>query len=235
MSVSEQPMYLNVPERMRDSMMPPPPGFDPNAVTFLKSFVSQTYTGLTLDIMNPRPEDMSILDVAHHLARITRYGGAIRPEHYSVAEHSWIMAWFILNYWQELGITTPAKATVLAYEALMHDVGETWYGDIRAPLKKAFPEFKKCAKLTDEVAAIKWGFTIPTPKLIDQIDKRIVADEKKALLNPLANGNEWAQCDTEPLGVAIIGWSPTVAEHKWLDMYGTLAGRLFPDRLREEF
>ncbi len=212
--------------------------FDPNAVSFLKSFVSQTYTGLTMDLTNPRPEDMSIIDAAHHLARITRYGGAIKTDCYSVAEHSYLMAKYIIDNAQELLAVELAHGErldldvvwMMAYEALMHDVGETWYGDIRAPLKKMFPEFKRFCVKTDNVAADKWGYSREKPAPVEQLDKRIVADEKAALLNPLANGNAWVQEKTPPLGVTIYGWYPRVAEAKWLEMYHALATRLFPER-----
>ena len=47
----------------------------------------QTYTSVQFWPLDPRPEDVRIEDVAHHLSLICRFNGAVR-EFYSVAQHS---------------------------------------------------------------------------------------------------------------------------------------------------
>jgi uncharacterized protein len=38
----------------------------------------QTFTGRAFFPLNPRPEDVVLEDIAHHLANICRFGGAVR-------------------------------------------------------------------------------------------------------------------------------------------------------------
>ena len=87
-----------------------------------------TYTGKKFYPLNPNPEDIDILDIAHHLSLICRFTGACRI-HYSVAEHS-VRVMSLVPKDQKLG-------------ALLHDSPETYMADLSRGLKPAFPEYKK--------------------------------------------------------------------------------------------
>ena len=51
----------------------------------------QTYTGRAFDLLDPRPEQIDPLDIAHALSQICRFTGHVR-EFYSVAQHSVLVA-----------------------------------------------------------------------------------------------------------------------------------------------
>ncbi|OHX12453.1 phosphohydrolase [Chromobacterium sphagni] len=51
----------------------------------------QTVSGRYLNVLDPKPDDIDIADIAHHLAHICRFGGACR-QFYSEAEHAIRMA-----------------------------------------------------------------------------------------------------------------------------------------------
>ncbi len=57
---------------------------------------SQTYTGRMVSLLDPKPEDICIEDVAHHLAIVNRFGGATR-EPYSVAQHAVLVSIYVEN------------------------------------------------------------------------------------------------------------------------------------------
>lgn len=86
-----------------------------------------TASGRAFDLGRPRAEDITVTDIAHHLALINRFNGAtLRP--YSVAEHSLFVAEIAER---ELGLRDPFG--VLA--ALLHDAHEAYLGDIIQPVR----------------------------------------------------------------------------------------------------
>ncbi len=85
-----------------------------------------TPSGKPFDILNPRTEDVDINDVAHQLARINRWNGAIKFDHFTVAQHS-----VIASYAARL------IAPECELHALLHDAPEYVIGDINSPMKKA--------------------------------------------------------------------------------------------------
>ena len=80
----------------------------------------QTAHGRTFDLANPRPEDIHVDDIAHHLAQINRFTGAARRP-YNVAQHSCLVAQLL-----------PPR---LRLAGLLHDAAEAYTGDWSSPLK----------------------------------------------------------------------------------------------------
>lgn len=120
--------------------------------------------------LDPRHEDLSIRDIAHHLSLICRYGGAARY-HYSVAQHSVLVS----------QNCNPQYAK----QALLHDAAEAYIGDMVRPLKEesvgvAFEEIEATIRA---MIFERYGVapTKASNRSVDTIDKRIVIDEVKAL------------------------------------------------------
>lgn len=84
----------------------------------------QTFTGKVIEVANPRLVDIDILDIAHALSRLCRYGGHV-TSWYSVAAHSLAMAMF--------AETLEDQAML---EALLHDASEAYLGDTISPVRK---------------------------------------------------------------------------------------------------
>ncbi len=80
-----------------------------------------TYSGKRFNPIDPVIEDISIIDIAHALSNVCRYGGQCK-EFYSVAQHSVICSWESDGW--------------LKGVALLHDASEGYLGDIIAPLKQ---------------------------------------------------------------------------------------------------
>lgn len=85
-----------------------------------------TVSGKRLSLVTPLVSDVTINDIAHSLSRINRFNGHIRPEHYSVAEHSVRCAIAAER------LALPATAQMAC---LLHDAHEYAVGDISTPLK----------------------------------------------------------------------------------------------------
>ena len=89
--------------------------------------VIRTHTGHLMDLNNPKWGDINIDDIAWSLAKLIRYNGHI-PWDYTVARHSIIMSYYVPEEY--------------AMEALLHDSGEAYCGDIIKPLKRLYPKLE---------------------------------------------------------------------------------------------
>ncbi len=95
-------------------------------------------------VMNPQTEDICILDIAHCLSHVCRFGGNTRT-HYSVAQHSLHVASLVPREHQ--------------LQALLHDATEAYLGDVIKPLKNQLPTYS-------DIEAVWWRviareFSIP--------------------------------------------------------------------------
>ena len=84
-----------------------------------------TYTGLQIEALSPKVEQIDITDIAHALSRQCRYGGMCK-NHYSVARHS-------ANVMQAVKVMGGNLET--QFYALMHDASEAYLVDIPTPIK----------------------------------------------------------------------------------------------------
>ena len=88
-------------------------------------------SGRRLDLLDPRPEDIEIADIAHGLARVARWNGQTLGTHaFSVAQHSLLVERIVRI---ETGENNPA----LSMAALLHDAPEYVIGDLISPFKAA--------------------------------------------------------------------------------------------------
>lgn len=101
-----------------------------------------TATGRLVDPFDLRVKDISLRDIAHHLAMTCRFHGGVST-FYSVASHSLAVSR------QAVNIARLDAAAVCAFDppterealrltgayALLHDAGEAYLGDIRQPIK----------------------------------------------------------------------------------------------------
>ena len=83
----------------------------------------QTYTGKQFWPLEPRIQDVDILDIAHGLSMNCRFNGQC-DKLMSVAQHSVIVSERVPEY--------------LALRGLLHDASEAYIPDISRPIKSAF-------------------------------------------------------------------------------------------------
>lgn len=87
-----------------------------------------TLKGKRVSLLNPDRVLLDIKEIAHALSRINRFTGHIKPEHYSVAEHSVRCSLFAAAWGR------PLETQLWA---LLHDAHEAFVGDISTPMKHA--------------------------------------------------------------------------------------------------
>lgn len=117
----------------------------------------ETVSGVYVDLADPKPEMISITDIAWGLSRQARFAGhTITDLPYSVAQHSVFVAQIVegildtgskihkkftaagILEWTELAefINDPMRKNWTIWKALMHDAGEAYLIDLPSPVKR---------------------------------------------------------------------------------------------------
>jgi 5'-deoxynucleotidase YfbR-like HD superfamily hydrolase len=112
--------------------------------TWLSGDYFITFSGVHIDPTNPRPEDIRLVDIAHNLSMIPRFGGAC-PSFYSVGSHSMYVA----------DLLPPG----LRVEGLLHDASEAYCGDLIKCIKVLCPDYSAVESRFE--AAIRARFGLP--------------------------------------------------------------------------
>lgn len=172
-----------------------------DAVSWRRGDWMQTFTGRQFWPMDPRPEDVDPLDIAHALSLLCRYNGHV-DRFYSVAEHCVLMSHAV-----------PPED---ALWALLHDATEAYVGDMIRPLKHSMPDYRAAEDRV--MVAIVERFELAStsmPASVKDVDNRILLTERATLMD--RHAGEWAVDHLEPLPVKVLGWDPMWAEARYID------------------
>ena len=126
-------------------------------------------SGGYLDLLNPKPEQIHIEDIAHGLSHICRFNGQTKI-FYSVAQHCIMVSELVPQH--------------LALEALLHDASEAYIGDVITPLKHLLPDYLEIEENLERVIRQRFGISLAHNPIIKKFDKIAVVSEKYALLDP---------------------------------------------------
>lgn len=163
--------------------------------------------------IDPRPEEVHIEDIAHHLGNICRYTGGT-SRFYSVAEHSVYVS--------------QAVPPEHALWGLLHDASEAYLTDIARPVKKYLTDYAPIEHRIMEVIAKKFDLPWPEPPEVKEIDNRILMDEKAAL-KPGHPPRPWDNIKGGALGIAIQGVEPWYATMMFKKRFTELTGYAFKE------
>ena len=166
----------------------------------------QTYTGGKFFIGDPRPEEVFLTDIAHHLAYLCRYNGATQG-FYSVGQHSLILS----DHAQATG-----QSRMTAILALMHDAAEAYFGDHIVALKAICPELRAIEAPIWEAVSKRFYLAATEKEIqwVKEMDKRICNNEKSSLMRA---GQNWVIQSLEPLDIqGIVPYNPFVVEEEFL-------------------
>jgi len=173
-----------------------------------------TYTGRRIFPLNPSPDNINLLDIAHALSNQCRFTGHVR-KFYSVAEHSCRVHDIV--------------PTELKLAAILHDASEYALMDLARPVKeqKEMYLFREAEDALMECIAEKYNFTYPLEDKIKEADKILLVTEYRDLMPPEVfkvtdfNGHK-------PLENYINPWTPEMAKSAMmlrLEKLGLKVGR----------
>lgn len=136
--------------------------------TWLEGSWFISYSGRQLVAENPDPASIDLIDIAHHLSMVCRFGGAC-PTFYSVASHSMYV----------VDLLPPE----LAIEGLLHDASEAYLGDMIKCVKRLCPDYASLEHVWELAIRDRFGLpTRPTPEvkaLVKQADIAALLAERR--------------------------------------------------------
>ena len=154
-----------------------------------------THSGRRIYLSSMSEKDIQLKDIAHHLTKICRYGGALNlNQHYSVAQHSVLLA----SYARANGYTLDIQRALL-----LHDATEAYLGDVVSGLKALLPDYKDIERGVQGLIAEKYGISLApcVEKVVKELDTRILLDEALAFVPHHYEHFKEQLVDLEPLGV----------------------------------
>ena len=170
---------------------------------------TQTYTGRQFWPLDPRPSEVSIIDIAHALSNQCRFSGHSNT-FYSVAQHSVIVSRLCPK--------------TMALTGLMHDASEAYLGDWIRPIKKLML-FNHCGGLVGASAIedLVWQAICDRFGLIRKLPEDIIRCDDVALVTE-ARDIMGGQCrpwpsNAEPLPQRIVPVGPKDAEIAFLTRF----------------
>ena len=165
----------------------------------------QTASGLAFDLLDPKPEQICIGDIATALSRLVRFTG---HSPYSVAQHSVAVSRMV-----------PARH---ALAGLLHDSHEAYCGDVATPIKRAIgPAWRTLEDRCWAAVAAKFGLDVTIPEEVKRADLADLSNEKRAFLPHWPR--EWFPMPA-PAGGDIRVWDAGEARAVFLGRFRELGG-----------
>ena len=170
----------------------------------------RTHSGLHVHPFNPKPDEISIFDIARSLSQMCRFLGHTEA-FYSVAQHSVLVSELV-----------PRED---ALWGLLHDASEAYLCDLPSPIKRD-PEMNIYRILEDRLMAAvceRYGLRPEMPRSVVLADKALLATEFRDVT--AVDDLEWiaGECGVEPApDYYIVAWPPIVAEARFMARFEEL-------------
>lgn len=132
----------------------------------------RTYTGRYFDYLQPKADDINILDIAVHLAREPRWASATK-ERFSVGQHLVLTC----DYIKDQGGTQVDQLLGLA-----HDWTEAYTKDLPKPFKNVLPGYCELEnKIWDRICLHFFRQKVKLPEIVKKIDGVMLNAENRDL------------------------------------------------------
>lgn len=128
--------------------------------------ITTLLTGRSIDLANPKVDDIFIEDIAAALSKINRFTG-YTARAYTVAEHC-LLGLEFLPAWDR-------------FEYLMHDATEAYLGDCSGPLKSLLKEYQALEERWRLAISERFGLKKATPAIVKLTDQRMLVTEMRDL------------------------------------------------------
>lgn len=167
----------------------------------------RTYRGGVFHILDPKPDEIDIVDIAHALSMTCRFTGHVR-NFYSVAEHCLRVSELVPEHHR--------------LWALLHDASEAFIADVSSPAKQ-LAEFKPYRTLEAKIERAifeRFGLFGGRPASVKEADVVMLSTEARDLMGVRDPVKDWSL--PEPLPEHIHPLMPAVAERRYLQTFASL-------------
>lgn len=170
-----------------------------------------TRSGRRVYPLDLKKDDISEIDIAHHLAMLCRWTGACK-RHFSIAQHSFHMA----EYAAKIGLDIEAQ-----FAFLLHDAAEAYLNDMARPVKRdpKLEGYRIAEKFALAMIGIRFGvdFREFTSESLRIADNSMLITEARQLMT---------HYNPEPsypsLPIKLPSWTPTTARVYWYSAFRDL-------------
>lgn len=169
----------------------------------------ETFTGKKFHVLDPKPEEIDILDIAHALSMQCRYSGHVK-KFYSVAEHSTFVSFLCPD---------------APLEGLLHDASEAYISDLSRPVKyfsEVGKHYKEVESHLMKAIAEKFGISTNFPKSVHYADGVMLYSEKDQLMNPEVQWDGVCEGDSPKERVSVYCYPHDVAKQHFLERFESL-------------
>jgi hypothetical protein len=124
-------------------------------------------SGRRLDLLDPSPMDIEIIDIAHGLARVARWNGQTVGEHaFSVAQHCLVVEEIMAHI-------QPDLEPRWRLAGLLHDAPEYVIGDMISPFKAALGvDYRTFEDRLETAIHVRFGLPAKTPPAVKMLIKQ---------------------------------------------------------------
>lgn len=171
---------------------------------------TRTRTGVKFYVLDPRPDEVRVEDIAFSLSNTARWGG--HCDFYSVAQHAVMCARAAME------LMLP---DVDPYAMLHHDDSEGYMTDLPRPIKKGIPEFKGVENNLMSTIGLALHFSWPMTGGAHALDDSMLIAESRILF-PTTTYEDFPTDGTMEIKIAGSGWSPRFACERYLFMHHLL-------------
>jgi hypothetical protein len=165
----------------------------------------QTVTGGQFWPLDPRTDDVKIVDIAHALSMQCRYSGHCL-QFYSVAQHCCHVS--------------DACPPEHALWGLLHDASEAYLADVIRPIKPDLTNYKAIEKQLMLVICERFGLSVDEPAIVSELDRRILGNECASVMAPPPV--PWYHTGEPISDLHIPMWAPELARYEFMWRFNRL-------------
>jgi uncharacterized protein len=170
----------------------------------------ETASGIKFHFLDPRQDEIDILDIAHSLSNQCRFTGHT-SEFYSVAEHSILVS----------KLTGGDNRMRLC--GLLHDACEAYMTDVATPVKAFLTNYRPLEYTMWKAVAHKFGLPVELPDEVKKADRLALLIEAKQLI--ASGGSDWIEAQgVEVPDTALDCNIPKIARYYFMKEFAQLTG-----------
>lgn len=168
----------------------------------------QVRSGKVIYLLNPKPDDILLTDIAHALSNICRFGG--HSDFISVAQHSVMVSRYV--------------SPINAMWGLMHDASEAYLGDVPRPVKyyEFMGEYRRLERIFMRVICERFDLPPQEPAEVGWVDDIVLVTERRDVC--VDQEIDWGIMRT-PLKEIVIPMAPRQARWAFIERFLEINGR----------